>query len=141
MKRLIVLLLPFTFILTTIFVSCQSESEIEYKRYYIQGRNIYQTQCKNCHAENGEGLGGLIPPLQAADYLKKNKGQLACIIQNGLKGAIQVNGKTYNGQMPAQTQLSPIEIAEVITYISNSFGNKQGIYQVEKVNVDLGNCR
>jgi len=141
MKRLIVLLLPFTFILTTVFVSCQSESEIEYKRYYIQGRNIYQTQCKNCHAENGEGLGELFPPLKQADYLKKNKDQLACIIQNGLKGSIQINGKTYNAQMPAQTQLAPIEIAEVITYVTNSFGNEQGMYPVEKVNGDLGKCK
>lgn len=141
MKRIAVYLLPFTFILTCIFVSCQSESEIEYKRYYIQGRNIYQTQCKNCHGENGEGLGTLIPPLKAADYLKKHKEQLACIIQNGLKDTIQVNGKLYSGQMPAQVQLSPIEIAEVITYVTNTFGNRQGMYQVEKVNVDLEKCR
>lgn len=141
MKRIVVFLLPFTFILTTVFVSCQSESEIEYQRYYVQGRNIYQTQCKNCHAENGEGLGELFPPLKQADYLKKNKDQLACIIQNGLKGAIQINGKTYKAQMPAQTQLAPIEIAEVITYVTNSFGNEQGMYSVEKVNLDLRNCK
>lgn len=141
MKRLVVFFLPFAFVLTSIVVSCQSESEIEYKRYFIQGRNIYQTQCKNCHAENGEGLGALFPPLKEADYLKKNKNRLACIIQNGLKGSISVNGKTYNAQMPAQTELAPIDIAEVITYITNSFGNNQGMYQLEKVNADLKNCQ
>ncbi len=141
MKRLMVLLLPFTFILTTFLLSCQSEAEIEYKRYFIQGRNLYQTNCKNCHAENGEGLGELFPPLKEAGYLKKNKNQLACIIQNGLKGSISVNEKTYNAQMPAQTQLAPIEIAEVITFVTNSFGNSQGLYEVEKVNADLKNCR
>lgn len=141
MKRFALFLLPFTFILTTIFVSCQSESEIEYQRYYVQGKNIYEAQCKNCHAENGEGLGELFPPLKQADYLKKNKDQLACIIQNGLKDTIQINGKTYNAQMPAQTQLAPIEIAEVITYVTNSFGNEEGMYSVEKANVDLKNCK
>ena len=141
MKRLIVCLATCVLLFATVFVSCQNEAEIEYKRYYIQGRNIYQTQCKNCHAENGEGLGGLIPTLQQVDYLKKNKNQLACIIWNGVKGEMEVNGKLYNGQMPAQAQLSPIEIAEVITYVTNSFGNGQGIYQVEKVNGDLRNCR
>lgn len=140
MKRLIVYLLPFTFILSAFFFSCQSESEIEYKRYYIQGRNIYQTQCKNCHSENGEGLGGLVPPLQQADYLQKNQRKLACIVQHGLQELIVVNGKFYNGKMPAQTQLAPIEIAEVITYVRNSFGNKQGIYRVDRVNADLEKC-
>ncbi len=128
------------FLLATVLISCQSESEIEYGRYFIQGKNIYQTQCKNCHAENGEGLGTLFPPLKEADYLRKNKNQLACIVQNGLKDTIQVNGKLYNSQMPAQTQLSPIEIAEVITFVTNSFGNQQGICKVEKVNLDLGKC-
>jgi len=141
MKRIAVCLLPFAFCLLNFLFSCQSEAEIEYKRYYIQGRNIYQTQCKNCHAENGEGLGALIPPLKEADYLRKNKSQLACIIRNGLKDTIGVNGKTYTSQMSAQIQLAPIEVAEVITYITNSFGNKQGIYHTEKVNSDLGNCR
>ena len=141
MKRIAVCLLPFAFCLLNILFSCQNEAEIEYKRYFIQGRNIYQNQCKNCHAENGEGLGALIPPLKEADYLRKNKSQLTCIIRNGLKDTIRVNGKTYTSQMPAQTQLAPIEIAEVITYITNSFGNKQGIYHTEKVDSDLGSCR
>ncbi len=141
MKRFWVGSIPFTFVLSTLIFSCQSEAEIEYQRYFIQGRNIYQTQCKNCHSENGEGLGELYPPLKEADYLRKNKTQLACTIHNGQQGLIVVNGKFYNQKMPSQTQLSPIEIAEVITYVTNSFGNKQGIYQVEKVNVDLGNCK
>lgn len=141
MKRLIVLLLPFAFCLSTFFISCQSESEIEFRRYLIQGKNIYQTNCKNCHAENGEGLGALFPPIKEADYLSKNKNQLACIIHNGLKGLIVVNKKMYNNPMPAQTQLAPIEIAEVITYVTNSFGNQQGIYKLEKVNADLKICR
>lgn len=141
MKRLTFFLLPFSFYLIAVLVSCQSETEIEYKRYYIQGMNIYQTQCKNCHAEKGEGLGGLVPPLGKADFLSKNKNKLVCIIQNGLKDTIVVNGKTYASQMPAQTQLTPIEIAEVITYVTNSFGNNQGIYTVAKANADLEKCK
>lgn len=141
MKLIVVCLAACFLIIVSVLVSCQSEAEIEYKRYYIQGMNIYQTQCKNCHAEKGEGLGGLVPPLKQSDFLKKNKSQLACIVQNGLKDTISVNGKTYASQMPAQTQLTPIEIAEVITYVTNSFGNNQGIYQVDKVNGDLAKCK
>ena len=124
----------------SVFFSCQSESELEYQKYYTIGKSIYQTNCQNCHAENGEGLGDLIPGLQKADYLRKNKNKLACLIQNGQQGLIVVNGKFYNGKMPAQTQLAPIEIAEVITFITNTFGNKQGVYGLEKVTADLSKC-
>lgn len=141
MKRLFAFcLLPLTFCLISILVSCQSEAEIEYQRYFIMGRNIYKTHCTNCHSETGAGLGELYPPLKEADYLRKNKTKLACNIQNGLQGLIVVNGQFYNQKMPSQAQLSPIEIAEVITFITNSFGNKQGIYKVDNVNADLKNC-
>ncbi len=140
MKLVFACLATCALLLATVLVSCQSESEIEYKRYYTIGKSVYQNQCKNCHAENGEGLGGLIPSLQKADYLSKNKSKLACMVQNGLQGLIVVNGKFYNGKMPAQTQLAPIEIAEVITYITNSFGNNQGVYGLEKVSLDLKGC-
>lgn len=140
MKRFCVCMIPFAFILSTFLLSCQSESELEYQHYYTIGKSIYQTQCQNCHAENGEGLGGLIPGLQKADYLSKNKTKLACVVQNGLQGLIVVNGKFYNGKMPAQTQLAPIEIAEVITFITNTFGNNQGVYGLEKITADLSRC-
>ncbi len=140
MKLISVCLVVCVLLFLSVFFSCQSESEIEYKKYYTIGKSVYQNQCQNCHAENGEGLAGLIPSLQKADYLSKNKSKLACLVQNGLQGLIVVNGKFYNGKMPAQTQLAPIEIAEVITYITNSFGNNQGVYKLEKVSLDLENC-
>lgn len=140
MKLISVCLVVCVLLFLSVFFSCQSESEIEYKKYYTIGKSVYQNQCQNCHAENGEGLAGLIPTLQKSDYLSKNKSKLACMVQNGLQGLIVVNGKFYNGKMPAQTQLAPIEIAEVITYITNSFGNNQGVYGLEKVSLDLENC-
>lgn len=140
MKPFSVCVVTCSILFLSVFFSCQSESELEYQHYYTIGKSVYQTQCQNCHAENGEGLGGLIPGLQKADYLSKNKNKLACIIQNGQQGLIVVNGKFYNGKMPSQTQLAPIEIAEVITYITNTFGNKHGVYGLEKVTADLGKC-
>jgi mono/diheme cytochrome c family protein len=119
--------------------SCQSESEIEYMRYYTSGQELYKARCQNCHGAQGEGLAALIPPLTDSDYLKKNKTKLACYVQNGLQLPILVNGKAYNGQMPA-SGLAPIEIAQVLTYVQNSFGNKMGLHNVEQVNKELGKC-
>jgi len=83
----------------------------------------------------------LYPPLTDSIYLKKNKNQLACIIKNGLKGKIEINGQVYEGEMPAQAKLSDIEIAQIITYITNSFGNQQGLHDAEAVNQDLKYCK
>jgi mono/diheme cytochrome c family protein len=57
-----------------------------------------------------------------------------------MQGPIQVSGKNYEGIMPAQATLSDIEIAEIITYITNSFGNEQGFYPYQQVRADLQKC-
>lgn len=119
--------------------SCQSEEKIEFMRYYSAGQELYKTHCQNCHGQNGEGLAALIPPLTDASYLKQHRSQLACYVKNGLKLPILVNGKAYNGQMPPAT-LAPVEIAQVLTYVQNSFGNKAKVHNIEQVNVELGKC-
>jgi mono/diheme cytochrome c family protein len=119
--------------------SCQSDEKIEYMRYYSAGQELYKTHCQNCHGGDGEGLAALIPPLTDAAYLKEHRSQLACYVKNGLKLPILVNGKAYNGQMPPAT-LAPVEIAQVLTYVQNSFGNKAGIHNIEQVNAELSKC-
>lgn len=119
--------------------SCQSEDQIEYMRYYTAGQDLYKTKCQNCHGAQGEGLAALIPPLTDSVYLKANSNKLACYVQNGLQLPILVKGKAFNGQMPP-AGLSPIEIAQVLTYVKNSFGNNMGLYNVEKANEDLSKC-
>lgn len=120
--------------------SCQSEEDLEFKRYYTSGALLYQSHCQNCHGANGEGLGQLIPPLNDSIYLKNNKSNLACLVKNGLKGQIMVKGKIYNGQMLQQDNLTPIEIAQVLTYITNSFNNKLKLIDVQQVNNGLKSC-
>jgi mono/diheme cytochrome c family protein len=128
--------------LCVIIVSCQSEAEQEYKRYYSTGTLVYKAKCQNCHGEKGEGLSNLIPPLTDTAYLKKNKAQLACFVKYGIKETITtINGKAYEGAMPANVDMPAIDIAEVLTYIGNSFGNKMGTITVDEVNADLEKCK
>lgn len=124
----------------SIVVSCESESSIEFKRYYTEGAQVYTTHCQNCHGGHGEGLVSLVPPLTDSLYFKKNKTSLACSVRAGMKDPIVVNGKAFVNVMPQQA-LSPIELAEVITYIQNSFGNKLGLTTVEQVQADMVNCK
>jgi len=127
-------------VIVCLVYSCQSDEQIEYMRYYTAGQDIYKTKCQNCHGAQGEGLAALIPPLTDTIYLKANGNKLACYVQNGLRLPILVKGKAFNGQMPP-AGLSPIEIAQVLTYVKNSFGNNMGLYNVQQTNKDLGNCK
>jgi mono/diheme cytochrome c family protein len=121
--------------------SCQNENSLDYKRYYVNGKRIYEKNCQSCHGADGKGLGTLYPPLTDTTYLKVNKNQLSCIIRNGQQGEIKINNITYDEIMPGNETLADIDIAQVIVYITNSFGNKQGFYDAEAVRSDLKTCK
>lgn len=130
----------FLLLLCSMIYSCQSAQEIEYAKYMSNGKDIYVARCQNCHGEKGEGLGELAPPLTDTVFLKANKANLACIIKNGSNTEMIINGKKYDGKMPG-FNLAAIDIAQVTVYISNSFGNKQGMYTYEEVSRDLNSCK
>ena len=125
-------------ILLLLIYSCQNDEQVEFNRYYSAGNEVYQAHCQNCHSAKGEGLNGLIPPLTDNAYLKANQQQLPCFLKNGLKGKITLAGKSFEGEMPA-SELSPLEIAQVLTYVTNSFGNKMKTITVEQV--EAGACK
>jgi mono/diheme cytochrome c family protein len=121
-------------------VSCQSDAQVEFQRYYSNGNLIYQTHCQNCHGANGEGLQALIPPLNDTAYIKRNSHILSCNIKYGLKGKMLIATRHFEGEMPAGG-LAPVEMADVLTYITNSFGNKLGTTNTRQVEEDLKNCK
>lgn len=119
---------------------CQNQGQIEQAKYTSNGKDLYGVNCQNCHGANGEGLGDLVPPLTDTLFLKQHKTELACIIKNGISKPLVINGKTYDSKMPGLGHLEDIDIAQIITYITNNFGNKQGAYPYQKVAIDLKNC-
>lgn len=128
-----------TFFVITLSLACQTEQEIDFKRYYTAGSLVFQQHCQNCHGNSGEGLSALMPPLTDSAFLRKNKSDLACYLQNGVSAPIRVGNKVYDNKMPP-SGLSPVEIAEVLTYVTNSFGNKLGTINTETIQKDLKNC-
>jgi mono/diheme cytochrome c family protein len=105
--------------------------------YYSNGRKLYKTICANCHMENGEGLGRLIPPLAKSDYLINNRSDLSRALKYGINGPMTVNGVGFNQPMPANPNFTDLEIAEIITYIGNTWGNEMGGFSIEEVEKDL----
>jgi mono/diheme cytochrome c family protein len=131
--------LAFFLVFATTF-SCQSDEEIKRQRYITEGILIYKTNCANCHQTNGQGLAALYPPLAGSDYLA-NKNSVICLIRYGQQGPIVVNGKRYNRPMPAQPQLSDLEIAELTTYIYNEWEKETTVTDVKTVTPILDQCR
>jgi nitrite reductase (NO-forming) len=97
------------------------------------GKIVFESNCAACHQQNGEGLAGAFPPVAQSDFLMAQKDKGAGIILHGLSGKIRVNGKDYNGVMP-QMQLSDDEIANVLTYVRSSWGNKGDLVTAAEVN-------
>ncbi|MGW8122750.1 c-type cytochrome [Roseivirga echinicomitans] len=100
---------------------------------YSNGRRLYKMICQSCHMENGEGFKKLIPPLAKADYLEIYREDLPRTIKYGLSGPITVNGVLYNQPMPANPKLTDVEVAQILTYIGNTWGNAMGSFTTEEV--------
>lgn len=89
------------------------------------GSKVYSANCSSCHQANGKGQPGVFPPLAGNATVTGPAADVIDIVKNGKSGKITVNGTTYNGQMPSwKGTLSNKDIAAVISYIRNSWGNK-----------------
>jgi nitrite reductase (NO-forming) len=91
-----------------------------------RGKKVFLSVCFACHMQEGQGLPGVFPPLAGSDYLKADKDRAIRIPLKGLSGPITVNGKSYNNIMPPQSQLDDAQVADVLTYVMNSWGNYMG---------------
>ncbi|GAA3961881.1 hypothetical protein GCM10022246_13870 [Pedobacter ginsengiterrae] len=124
-----------------IIISCQNQKDIDLQNYMSNGKDIYKAKCQNCHGVNGEGLGQLAPPLTDSIFLKTNKTRLACFIKNGANETMVIHGKEYKEKMPAFPELADIDIAQVMVFVTNSFGNNQGFVPYTEVSMQLQNCK
>ena len=88
-----------------------------------KGKGVFMQTCFVCHQLNGEGIPAQIPPLSKSDYLLADKERSIRIVLQGQTGELEVNGKKYNGTMTPLNYLSDDDIANVLTYVRNSFGN------------------
>ena len=89
-----------------------------------RGEAVYIDFCKRCHMPNGKGVGTTYPPLAGSNWLEEKRKESIHSVKFGLNGEIQVNGKTYNNVM-TPLGLSDDEVADVMNYVMNSWGNTQ----------------
>ena len=89
-----------------------------------RGKEVYALNCQNCHLEDGKGMPEVNPPLAKAEYLRKPSNTLINVILKGQSGEVVVNGKRYNVPMASQEYLTDLQIADVLNFVKNSWGNK-----------------
>jgi len=97
------------------------------------GQQLFTGTCSVCHQTSGEGLPGVFPPLAKSDLIAADPKRPIQILLKGLTGKITVNGKDYNSVMPPMSQLNDDEIANIVTFVLNSWGNPGGRVSAEEV--------
>jgi nitrite reductase (NO-forming) len=97
------------------------------------GQSLFAGTCATCHQPDGKGLPGVFPPLAGSDYLAKDPKRAIGIVLHGLNGKVTVNGQEYNSVMPPMTQLNDDEVANILTYVLNSWGNPGGQVHADEV--------
>jgi mono/diheme cytochrome c family protein len=88
-----------------------------------RGKQVYQLQCLACHQIDAGGVQGMTPPLTQTKWVLGDKTALVQIVLLGMKG-VEIDGDSYHNVMAPHSELSDQQIADVLTFVRNSFGNK-----------------
>lgn len=88
-----------------------------------RGQAVYSRTCIACHQPTGMGLPPVFPPLAGSEWIAKSASIAVRNITNGMIGPVTVKGTTYTSMMPPVAGVSDKDIADVVTYVNNSFGN------------------
>jgi mono/diheme cytochrome c family protein len=120
------LIIVTTFLMAIVtLMSFQKKQKFDLKASIERGKEVYNAQCITCHMEKGEGIDGVFPPVAKSDYLMADKDRSIIQILEGASGEMKVNGKVYNGEMPA-IDLTDEQVSDVLNYVRNTWGNKGG---------------
>ena len=111
---------------TLLLMAAQTKPKPVPKKVMENGKKVYETYCLPCHQQDGSGVPNMTPTLVKTSWVTGDKTKLVQVILKGMKG-VEVDGETYENVMAAHDYLTDQEIADVTTYIRNSFGNKAGM--------------
>jgi mono/diheme cytochrome c family protein len=124
MKNRIILSILMTGVIALLTSAKLSPVQDGMKESMERGKKVYDNTCLACHQANGSGVPGMNPPLKKTKWVLGDKKTLINIVLKGLDQEIEINGETYSNPMPAVVNLNDQEIADALTYVRNSFGNK-----------------
>ena len=97
------------------------------------GQKLYTQYCLTCHQADGGGVPDMNPPLIRTSYLKGDKQRLIKVVLNGFMQPVDIDGESYSNVMPPHNFLKDQEIADILTFVRNSFTNKGTAITVAQV--------
>lgn len=106
---------------------------------YTQGKAIYDANCSRCHGIDGKGFEDLYPGITQSPYVTNSSSEIACVIAYGSTYLKNKKNTAVEIKMPANPQLSVVEILNIINYISWEFGDKQQ-RSIESITQLLEDC-
>ena len=109
-------------LLITVLVGCGGE---ETTLELAEGQEAYLRHCASCHGHQGEGRPPTFPPLAGSEWMDLPSEALALIVLLGLRGEIEVAGRTYRGYMPPMQHISDEDIAELIGFTEREWSNRE----------------
>lgn len=139
MKQVLIALL----LTAPFFVSAQTKTKLKAAKAathnagmaasITRGQKIYLQYCLSCHQADGGGVPNMNPPLSKTSYVTGDKVRLIKVVLNGFSQSVDIDGESYSNNMPPHSFLKDQEIADVLTYIRNSFTNKGTAVTVAQV--------
>lgn len=105
--------------------------ELTPEQIIAAGKKSFVQTCAACHQASGTGVAGVYPPLAGSEWVTGSEEHVVRILLHGLAGPVEVEGKTYNGAMPAFGKVTgggynwnEEKVSQVLTYIRQEWGNK-----------------
>jgi mono/diheme cytochrome c family protein len=99
----------------------------------LRGKKVYDKVCLSCHMIDGGGVPHLNPPLIKTSYVVGDKKKIIGIVLNGMTDRIPIDDEYYSNNMASHKDLTDQQIADVLTYVRNSFGNRASAVTVAEV--------
>jgi mono/diheme cytochrome c family protein len=132
MKKVLIVLISLMAVAVIVLIGCDSHTSTEAS--IARGEKIYKQYCLSCHQVDGSGVPQLNPPLKNSAYVVGEESKLISIVRHGFNDGVEINGDAYTNPMPpVGANFKDQEIADVLTYVRNSFGNKASAISADQV--------
>lgn len=89
-----------------------------------RGKAVYQKECLSCHQADGGGVPHLNPPLYESTNVVGDKKKIIVVVLRGMTDRVPIDGEYYSNNMAPHPELTNVQIADVLTFIRASWGNK-----------------
>ena len=136
-NRLFIFTASASLVLAALLLSAAKEpvapTQTQLQASMTRGKQVYLQVCLACHQVDAGGVQGMTPTLVKTTYVLGPKTPLIKIVLNGMTGAVTINGDDYHNVMAPHSDLTDQQIADVLTYVRNSFGNKASAVTVAQV--------